>query len=681
MKKIFEDPKGAEVGSVSFSSDGRLLLATAGACLYLIDTKAWSIARTMMFDYRKPTLAPGFSSSVAAFSPDGKRILSGGPDGVVRLWDVQAGKEIRQLYKHETGMMGGVSAVAFTNDGRHALTGAWADENVILWDIQTGKEVRRFSGFESYMFVRVWGLSPSSDGRQVLIGSLPMKTWNIQTGEGLTDFTHMWKGLKTASMGASLYHPDERHVLLTMGEPAARLYDARTGEETAVFIGFQDGEWLVITSEGYYNASEKGAQYLSVKAGAASYGVDKFYDVFYRPDIVAAKLRGDDIKDLVTITMKDAIQNPPPTVEVEPVTSPAAASKINVCYKVKSAGGGIGEVRLFHNGKLVESDGYYREAAAGSSGSMRLAQMNSRAIYEDMRGIRVSGPQAASPVTNQKGDVCEACREIDAVPGENEISVAAFNKDNTVQSAMQTVKFNSTVQLAAPHLYILSIGLNQYRDSTVNLKYAVSDARNIEDRLLRQTATLYGTGNTHTTVLTDADATKKNITGTIDRLAEKIKPNDGFVLFVAGHGILVQNQYYMLTHDYDGRFLPASLISSNEIIEMSKRIKSLSQLFVFDTCHAGGVDYIVSGLYDARMSVLAKKMGLHIYASASDRQAALDGYRGNGLFTYALLDGLNNRREADTNQDRTVSLTELGAYSKQTTTDISKEIGHPQTPV
>jgi hypothetical protein len=26
----------------------------------------------------------------------------------------------------------------------------------------------------------------------------------------------------------------------------------------------------------------------------------------------------------------------------------------------------------------------------------------------------------------------------------------------------------------------------------------------------------------------------------------------------------------------------------------------------------GGVDYIVSGLYDARMSVLAKKMGLEI---------------------------------------------------------------------
>jgi len=93
------------------------------------------------------------------------------------------------------------------------------------------------------------------------------------------------------------------------------------------------------------------------------------------------------------------------------------------------------------------------------------------------------------------------------------------------------------------------------------------------------------------------------------------------------------------------------------------------------------VDYIVSGLYDARMSVLAKKMGLHIYASANDKQAAMDGYKGNGLFTYTLLDGLNNKKEADKNNDKKVSLIELGEYSKMTTTDISKKIGHTQTPL
>jgi uncharacterized caspase-like protein len=82
----------------------------------------------------------------------------------------------------------------------------------------------------------------------------------------------------------------------------------------------------------------------------------------------------------------------------------------------------------------------------------------------------------------------------------------------------------------------------------------------------------------------------RNVMNKINELSRVIKPQDGFILFVAGHGVLLQNQYYMLTSDYDGMVNDSSMISSNEIVEMSKKIKSLSQLFIFDTCHAGGVD-------------------------------------------------------------------------------------------
>ena len=105
-----------------------------------------------------------------------------------------------------------------------------------------------------------------------------------------------------------------------------------------------------------------------------------------------------------------------------------------------------------------------------------------------------------------------------------------------------------------------------------------------------------------------------------------------------------------------------------------------SQLLIFDTCPAGGMDAIVGGLYDARMSVLARKMGLHIYAAASSREEAQDGYRGNGLFTHALLDGLNNPA-ADANRDHSVSLVELGAYASRETTTISRQNQREQTPL
>jgi hypothetical protein len=528
------------------------------------------------------------------------------------------------------------------------------------------------------------GLTLSPDGTQVLIFAKPLKTWDVRTGRELVDFTDAWKGLRiyTGNALSGAYLPDGRRVLLNLSDSAVRMYNAQTGEEMAMFVGFSDGEWLTITKEGYYNSSEKGAQYLSVVVGTQTYGVDKFYDVFYRPDIVAAKLRGEDIGGLATITMRDAIQSPPPVVELTSKIGDTGQPKVKVCYQVKSAGGGIGEVRLFHNGKLIQSDGYYREAAKSSVEKTQLASLDSKAIYDDMRSVTIKDKAHSVPTTiKSKGDAFEDCREIDPIAGENEVSVAAFNSGNTIQSAVKTVQFKSGVKSGDPHLHILSIGIDQYRGDGINLKYAAKDAKDLEEKIKAQSATLYEPQNIHYMRLTDAEATKANIIGKIDELARLIKPNDSFILFVAGHGVLLQNQYYILTHDFNGEVGDANVISSNEIVEMSKKIKSLSQLFIFDTCHAGGVDTIISGLYDARMSVLAKKMGLHIYASASDKQSAMDGYKGNGLFTHALLDGLNNNKEADRNKDGKVTVVGLGEYSKRMTTNLSRQIGHEQTPL
>jgi len=167
----------------------------------------------------------------------------------------------------------------------------------------------------------------------------------------------------------------------------------------------------------------------------------------------------------------------------------------------------------------------------------------------------------------------------------------------------------------------------------------------------------------------------------IDELSAKIKPVDSFILFIASHGVLVQDQYFIVTADYGGDLSNTKLlISSNEIVEMSKKIKALSQLLIFDTCHAGGVDNIISGLYDARMSVMAKKMGLHIYASAGSVQSAIDGYHGNGLFTHTLLQGIAHGGDVDKEKSGKVTVKSLGLYSREMTSEISARLGHPQTP-
>lgn len=706
------------VSNLLISSDGKYLLTgmKGGGWVKLWDAKTWQAIRDI----------PGHSLTeyieAFAFCSDSKYAISGGSYRIIK-WDVETGKELRNITHASFTDRNQSYAIAFSLDCNYAFVKGIG--YISLWDIMSGERLwiygantggRRWSGgsmianssakfspggeyilsgenetlrlrdAKSGRTIRTFvdegtgqidAVAFSPDGKYILSGSVDgkIRLWDVHTGAQLRQFVGHSDEVAFVS-----FSPDGKHIL-SGGDASTRLWDASTGQEIVTMMEFDKKEWLIITPEGYYNASEKGAQYLSVLVGNNKYGVDKFYDVFYRPDIVAAKLRGENIQDLITIKMSDAIKSPPPTVEISRPKE-TNSSKVRVCYEVKSTGGGIGEVRLFHNGKLIHSDGYYKEFAKFNSDKTQLASLDSKTIYEDMRSISVKDKMdSVSLSSKSKGNLFEDCKEIDTIAGENEISVTSFNSSNTVQSYMKTINFTSKAKSEDPHLYILAVGIDHYKDTNVNLKYAVKDAKDLEQKLKTQSATLYKPQNIHYVLLTDGEATKTNIANKVNELSNIIKPQDSFILFVAGHGVLLQNQYYMLTNEFNGQVSNTNMISSNEIVEMSKKIKSLSQLFIFDTCHAGGVDIIVSGLYDARMSVLAKKMGLHIYASANSKEAAMDGYKGNGLFTYTLLDGLNNNKGADKNKDGKVSVVGLGEYSKKMTTNISKEIGHAQTPL
>jgi WD40 repeat protein len=83
-----------------------------------------------------------------ARSPDGKRIISmnwygstPNRDFAIRLWEVDAGKEVRRF----TGHTGGVWIAAFSPDGSRILSCSH-DSTVRLWDVKTGNELQQFTG-------------------------------------------------------------------------------------------------------------------------------------------------------------------------------------------------------------------------------------------------------------------------------------------------------------------------------------------------------------------------------------------------------------------------------------------------------------------------------------------------------------------------------------------------------
>ena len=203
------------VYSVSFSPNGRWAL-TGGEDRTAI---LWDVAtrreiRRFVDVGRANVIDPGIHhggdrGERAAFSPDGRSILTGSWNGTAKLWDTATGREIRRF----EGRTDWISSVAFAPNGRAVLTGS-PYAAATLWDVATGLETRRFgASSEDVQFSR--------DGRWILTDST---LWDVATGQKIRNFARSDFGHSTRAV----FLPDGRTVLVADGL-SARVLDAATG--------------------------------------------------------------------------------------------------------------------------------------------------------------------------------------------------------------------------------------------------------------------------------------------------------------------------------------------------------------------------------------------------------------------------------------------------------------------
>jgi hypothetical protein len=392
------------------------------------------------------------------------------------------------------------------------------------------------------------------------------------------------------------------------------------------------------------------------------------YEQFYTPHLLPRILEGENfvappvnivtIKDApkVKITAEQIQRNL--TVEDDVAVFKSENEQVNIKVQADCPNDGVTEIRLFQNGKLV--------------------QTTRNLLVEDEKASEKSAVKTFA-VTLQ--------------PGENRFKAVAFNTERTESKPAELIVSYSALNIDVPvasvaTLHLIVVGVNSYKNPKYNLNYALADATSFSEAIISGSKDLFA--KTNTIFIKDADATKEGMTAAFEKVKAAAKPQDLFIFYYAGHGVINdKNKFFLVPYDVtqlygnDGA-LEQKGFSAVELQQMSKDIKAQKQLFILDACQsAGALNSVVSARGAAEekaISQLARATGTYwLTASSSEQFASEFSQLGHGSFTYCLLQAF----KGDANPgDKKLTVKILDAYLQTKVPEITQKYkGTVQYPV
>ena len=237
--------------------------------------------------------------------------------------------------------------------------------------------------------------------------------------------------------------------------------------------------------------------------------------------------------------------------------------------------------------------------------------------------------------------------------------------------------------------WALLVGINKY-EKLSHLSYAVADVTDFKNVLVK----MCGFPNDHVYLMTDASTredkpTDTNVLFRLDKLAERIGPQDTFVFYFAGHGISIdesnqdeiqQYRQYLLPLNADVRTASTREQSAIPLTQMQKvmrKIKARLVLFIIDACSndpdkgRGDKDNLLVEDFDRGMKAVVNEIAkgrtqtlgstpviATLYACSVGERAYEWPNKHHGIFSYYLLQGMKSHQHGD------LTIDELSSYVK-----------------
>ncbi len=667
----------------AYSKDGKYI-----ACrnrkdnICLIDTKSNKVLYTFP-DTEK------FICTVS-FTEDSENFYAAS-DKQLRIWNVKTGRLVKEIKCY--GKQGVFGKVHLSNDFARIINLASSDfrkkleildengkfvKNVTISDVSNfcicEKDnsiiVKLHSGLAVYDAMNYklrkkinkfdgWGdcIDVSPDGNIIAVGGIGDVSFYDK--ESLTKINSI-ENLEKSYGDKDFYFSSEGKYLITMTNQAVQLWNVHDCTLVTTTMFAQDGEWISYTSNGYFSGTKWATENLvHLVRGMEILGIEQFSESLFRPDLIAAKLRGEDItKQDNFISLNDVVSTgTAPLVSFGSNPSSSSNRDITVNFSVQDQGGGIGSVYLKLNDKVIQ-------------------------LADGSRKLELVGG-AANTEQKSSGKTIQFSHLLTLQNGENTIEAYATNSAGKIESRHAATKITWQGKTAKPNLYVLAVGVNKYRDKQLWLNYAVPDASSIADSFKNVKGNLYQSVNV--TTIFDADVTSAGLSAAFNLLANKVSADDVFIFYLSGHGTThTDGDYYFIPVDFrfrNAQSVPESAISKHFITENLSKIRAQKTLVMLDTCNSGAfISTGARGMAEkTAIDRLSRATGQATIAASSDSQSAMEGYEGHGIFTYVILEGLAGK--ADSNKDGFISLSELSAYAEEKVPDYSyAKWGYEQYP-
>jgi hypothetical protein len=449
----------------------------------------------------------------------------------------------------------------------------------------------------------------------------------------------IWSVPLTGAAWAVNVSGDGKLAVAALADGTIRWYRYSDGRALlALFMEREGRSWVMWAPQGPYDASPGGEDLIGwqVNRGldnaADFFRVGRFRDSYYRPKLVEAALRGQDLETALgearAPAKPPAPQLLPPVIRVLSPGDGEAVSKspVEIRYAVRSPSReAITRVDVKVGGRPIEQPGPAPDDAPPGPDGERQGKV-------------------AVPV------------EADA-----KITLLARAGERVSEPASINVVWRGGAKkdILKPKLYVLAIGVSQYKDANLSLRFAANDAGAVADALKQQQGRLYGA--VEVKLLRDDDASLNNIKEGLDWIIKEVTSRDVALVFMAGHGMDEEGKYYFLPSDVDLNRLRRTAEPKDDIKDSLGLIAGKA-LFFFDTCHSGAV---MSGRRGGAADIngvindlKSAENGVVVFAASTGRESAFEREDwGHGAFSEALLEALTGK--ADVFHDGIITVASL----------------------